>query len=117
MAQWGDRDQLSDAPKFVVNADNGDTGQDNFGETPIGTFGVSVAEVAAARGDGKGSVGTGWVLREQGTGARSGRVTHETLVAMSHASMVTDATDFANTSIEDVANTSGTADDTQFPDA
>jgi hypothetical protein len=119
MAQWGDRDQLSDAPKFTVNADTGQSGQDIFGATPIGTFGVSVAEVAAARGDGKGSVGTGWVLREEGTGGRAGRVTHETLVAMSHASMVTDATDFANTSSEAVANTTGTADDAAnlFPDS
>jgi len=46
---------------------------------------------------------------------RAGRVTYETLVAI--ASMATDATSFSNTSESAVANTTGTADDTVFPDS
>jgi len=116
MAQWGDRDQLSDAPKFVVTDDN-QTGQDRFGNTTVGVFGVDDAESAAARGDGKGSVPPGWVLRTEGSGGRAGRVTHEVLVAMTGAFSTGDATDFANTSTDDVANTTGAADDSQFPDS
>ena len=117
MAQWGDRDQQSDAPKFVVKAETGETGQDVYGNTEIGVFGVDDAEAVAARGDGKGSVPPGWVLRTEGTGGRAGRVHHEVLVAMTGAFSTGDATDFANTSTDDVANTTGTADDTQFPDS
>lgn len=113
MSQWGNRDQFSDAPKFAVN-DKGETGQDQFGNT---VFGVDASESAAARGDGKGSVGTGWVRRVAGADGRAGRLARETLVAMSSGSMVTDATDFANTATVDVANTTGTADDTEFPDS
>lgn len=122
MAQWGNRDQKSDAPKFVVDSNTGQTGQEQFGNT---VFGVDANETAAARGDGKGSVPPGWVRRVEGTGGRSGRVTHEVLVAMSsnafrdsaNAELFVDATDFANTSTTDVANTAGTADDTEFPDS
>lgn len=113
MAQWGDRDQYSDAPKFVVTPD-GQTGQDRFGNTTIGVFGVDDDEAVAARGDGKGGVGSGWILR---TDRGGGRVVHETLVAMTGAFSTGDATDFANTSTDEVANTTGTADDTQFPDS
>lgn len=113
MSQWGNRDQYSDAPKFAVN-DKGETGQEQFGNT---VFGVDASESAAARGDGKGSVPPGWVKVITGTGGRSGRVTHETLVAMSSGSITTDSTDFANTATTDVANTAGTADDVTFPDA
>lgn len=108
MALFGNRDQYSDAPKFVVDAATGDTGQEQFGNT---VFGVSVDEARAT----DGVVHPGWVRRVEGSGGRSGRVQIETLVAMS--SITTDATDFANTSTDAVANTTGTADDTEFPDS
>lgn len=108
MALFGNRDQYSDAPKFVVDAATGDTGQEQFGNT---VFGVSVAEARVT----KGVTHPGWVRRVEGTGGRSGRIQYETLAAMS--AIVTDATDYANTSTAAVANTTGTADDTEFPDS
>ena len=111
MSLFGKRDQYSDAPKFVAKAETGETGQDLFGTE---VFGVSDAESQAARGDGKGSVPPGWVKVTTGTGGRAGRVTHETLAC---AGITGDATDFANTSTLDVANTTGTADDATFADS
>lgn len=113
MAQWGDRDQYSDAPKFVVTPD-GQTGQDRFGNTTIGVFGIDDNEAIAARGDGKGAVGPGWVLR---TDRGGGRVTIETLVAMTGAFSTGDAVSFTNTSTGLVAGAGGTADDSLFPDS
>jgi len=111
MSLFGKRDQKSDAPKFTAKAETGESGQDLFGTE---VFGVSDAESQAARGDGKGSVPPGWVKVTTGTGGRSGRVTHETLAC---AGITGDATDFANTSTLDVANTTGTADDATMPDS
>lgn len=48
-------------------------------------------------------------------GGRAGRVTYETLVALN--TVVGDATSFSNTSTANVANSTGTADDTVFPDS
>ena len=111
MSLFGKRDQYSDAPKFVVDSNTGRTGQQQFGNT---VFGVDVAESQEARDDGKGSVPPGWVKVTTGTGGRSGRVTHETLATLKISG---DATDFANTSTADVANTTGTADDSTFADS
>ena len=111
MSLFGKRDQYSDAPKFTAKAETGETGQDLFGTE---VFGVDAAESAAARGDGKGSVPPGWVKVTTGTGGRSGRVTHETLAC---TGIIGDATDFANTSTLDVANTTGAADDSTFADS
>jgi len=111
MSLFGKRDQYSDAPKFTAKAETGESGQDLFGTE---VFGVSDAESQAARGDGKGSVPPGWVKVTTGTGGRSGRVTYETLAC---AGITGDATDFANTSTEDVANTTGSADDSTFADS
>lgn len=108
MSTHGNRDQYSDAPKFVVNAATGETGQEQFGNT---VFGVDPAETTAS----DEVTHAGWVKRTVGTGGRNGRVQVETLVAM--GSMTTDATDFANTSTLDIANTTGTADDSIFPDS
>lgn len=122
MSLFGKRDQYSDAPKSAAN-DKGDTGQDMFGNTTAdafitgvttGVFGVSDAESQAARGDSKGSVPPGWVKVTTGSGGRSGRVTYETLACVG---ITGDATDFANTSTADVANTTGTADDATFADS
>jgi len=111
MSLFGKRDQYSDAPKFTAKAETGESGQDLFGTE---VFGVSDAESQAARGDGKGSVPPGWVKVTTGTGGRSGRVTYETLAC---AGITGDATDFANTSTADVANTTGAADDSTFADS
>jgi hypothetical protein len=110
MSLFGKRDQYSDAPKNAIN-DKGETGQAQFGNT---VFGVSDAESQAARGDGKGSVPPGWVKVTTGTGGRAGRVTYETVAC---AGITGDATDFANTSTLDVANTTGAADDSTFADS
>lgn len=106
MALFGNRDQYSDAPKFVVDAATGETGQEQFGNT---VFGVDPAEAAATP-----TGGTGWVRIVEGTGNKAGRTQYEVLVAM--GSIATDATDFANTSTVDVANTTGTADDSVLPE-
>jgi len=113
MAQWGNKDQYSDAPKFDVD-DKSNTGQEQYGNT---VFAVDAQEVAAGT-----AAHSGWVRRVAGTGGRSGRVQEEVLVAMSGSSFskndageYVDATDFANTAAE--ANTTGTADDTPYPDA
>jgi len=93
MALWGLTDASGSAPKFTTSAENGNKGSDDFGTS---VFGVDAAESVAARGDDKGSVAPGWVKKTTGTGGRSGRVTHETLVAMSNQGGIsTDAEDVA----------------------
>lgn len=110
MAQYGKRDQYSDAPKFVVDSSTGQTGQAQFGNT---VFLADATEVGVTGGVDH----VGWVRVVEGSGGRSGRTTYEVLVALNGKSVTTDATDFANTSTSDVANTSGTADDTVLPDS
>jgi hypothetical protein len=109
MALWGNRDQLSDAPKFVVDSATGKTGTQQYGNT---VFLADAAEVAAQ----KAVPGPGWVKRTVGTGGRSGRITYEILAAIG-GTINTDATDFANNSTANVANSTGTVDDTVLPDA
>ena len=114
MALWGNKDQYSDAPKFTTDAATGETGQEEYGTE---VFAVDAQEVAAGS-----TPHSGWVRRVAGSGGRSGRVQEEVLCAMSGATFskddagnFVDATDFANTAAE--ANTTGTADDTQYPDS
>lgn len=109
MAQWGKRDQYSDAPKFVTDSATGETGQEEYGDQ---VFGVDADEVAAGT-----AAHVGWVRRVEGTGGRAGRVQEEVLVALSgdDAFATGDATDFANTDAQASAN--GTADDAEYPDA
>jgi len=97
MALWGLTDASGSAPKFTTSAENGNKGADDFGTT---VFGVDVAEAQEVRDDNNGGVAPGWVRKTTGTGGRSGRVQHETLVAMSNQGGIT--TD---------------AEDVQFPDA
>lgn len=97
MPLWGLTDAAGSAPKYTTTAANGNKGSDDFGTT---VFGVDAAESVAARGDDKGSVAPGWVRKVTGTGGRAGRVTHETLVAMSNQGGI--STD---------------AEDVQFPDS
>jgi hypothetical protein len=106
MPLWGKRDQLSDVPKQVFN-DKNQTGTSQYGNT---VFGVDVAEVTVNPAAGH----TGWVKRTVGTGGRSGRIQYEVLVA---GSISGDSTSFANGTSTTIANTTGTADDTIFPDS
>lgn len=93
MALWGLTDASGSAPKYTTTAANGNTGSQDFGTV---VFGVDENESQAARSDGKGSVAPGWVRKVTGTGGRAGRVTHETLVAMSsQGGISTDAEDVA----------------------
>jgi hypothetical protein len=184
MPLWGNRDQYSDAPKFVTAAPTGHTGQQDYGNNVFlaDNIETSVNHAIAASGWVKRRVGTGFVrsitissggtayanadtivvsggttnalanvvtngngvitsvvITNQGAGftangtlaittstgstanlvpvmgGRIGRVHWETLVSFSSAN--TDATDFANTSTANVANSTGTADDTILPDA
>ncbi|QIG70640.1 hypothetical protein EVB91_084 [Rhizobium phage RHph_I1_18] len=108
MPTHGKRDQLSDAPKFVTSAVTGKSGKQEYGNT---VFLADAVEAQVANN----IAHAGWIKRRVGTGGRSGRVQVETLVAMS--SFFGDATDFANTSTSNVANTTGTVDDTVLPDA
>lgn len=105
MALYGKNDQYSDAPKFIVRSDTGETGQAQFGNT---VFGADGAEVAAS----KKIAHTGWVKRTVGSGGRSGREHYEVLVA---GGISGDATDFANTAA--AANTTGSADDSILADS
>lgn len=114
MSQWGNKDQFSDAPKFITDAASGETGQTRYGTD---VFAVDAQEVAVGT-----AAHTGWVRRVEGTGGRAGRVQEEVLVAMSGSSFskneagaFVDATDFANN--DAVATTGGTADDVEFPDS
>lgn len=113
MGSWGNQDQYSDAPSFVTSANTGETGQEQYGNT---VFGVDAQECTVS-----GGPGVGWVKRVALTGNKSGRVQKELLVALSKnafknaSGSYLDATDFANTAAE--ANTTGSADDTEFPDA
>lgn len=111
MALWGSNDQFSDAPKFVVDAATGETGQEQYGNT---VFGVDALEVNAA---GATVSAVGWIRRTEGTGGRAGRVQEEPLVALSGATAFAsgDATDFANTEAQ--ASPTGDADDAFYPDA
>jgi hypothetical protein len=105
MTLYGKNDQHSDAPKFIVRTDTGETGQAQFGNT---VYGASAEEVAA---DG-GIAHTGWVKRTVGTGQRAGREHFEVLVA---GHIEGDATDYANN--DATANSTGTADDSILADS
>ena len=85
---------LNEKPKTMTTAEAATPTHGN----PALVFGVDEAESQEARDDLKGSVPAGWVRRTVGTGGRSGRTFHETLVAM--RSINSDA-----------------ADDSEFPDS
>jgi hypothetical protein len=85
MALWNNTDEAQSAPKHTVNIVNGETGVEAFNKTPVGTFGIDAAEA----GENAKVTHAGWTLRTEGEGGRSGRVFHETLVAM--GSMTGDA--------------------------
>jgi hypothetical protein len=185
MPLWGNRDQYSDAPKFTTQVTNGQTGQQQYGNTVFlaDNVEVSVNKAIAAPGWVRRTVGTGAVasititsggtlyanadtitvsggatnaaanvvtngngvitavnVTNPGSGftsaptiavttstgsnatfaavlnGRAGRVSWETLVAIS-GPITTDAVSFSNTSTANVANSTGTADDSVLPDA
>lgn len=66
MALWTDKDEEAGKPKYLSTADK------------TNTFGADVDETNATAGIDH----SGWVLRTEGTGGRTGRTTFETLVAM-----------------------------------
>jgi hypothetical protein len=105
MSLYGKNDQYSDAPKFIVSSTTSATGQEQFGNT---VFGVDATEVGVTQGAGH----TGWVKITTGSGGRAGRTQYEVLVA---GGISGDATDFANTDAQ--ANSTGSADDSIFPDS
>jgi hypothetical protein len=107
MSLFGKRDQYSDAPKFSVDSVTSQTGQQQFGNT---VFGADSTEVGVNHKIGH----SGWIKITTGSGGRADRTFYEVLVA---GGITGDATDFANTSSANVANTTGTADDTPLPDA
>jgi hypothetical protein len=78
MPLWSNKDEAVSAPKHTVNIINGETGVEAFGKKPIGTFGIDADE---AERNAK-ITHAGWTLRTEGQGGRSGRIFHETLVAM-----------------------------------
>lgn len=112
MAQWGKTDDAASSVLWAaaqLNKEGTTTDRTNlFGNTTsgafvagqvVGQFGVDESEARALRlGAGPKVAHPGWILRREGTGGRAGRITNETLVAMS--SMSSDA-----------------SDDTAFPDA
>lgn len=77
MALWSNTDVAGSAPKSTVDVTNGNTGVEAFELTPVGTFGVTTANVASTAG----TTHSGWVLKTVGSGGRAGRTTSETLVA------------------------------------
>lgn len=95
MAQWGNSDDAANSVLWAVGQLKKDVTAANrnalFGNTTAdayftgathGTFGVSEAEVRAARaGGGTKAAHNGLVLRTTGSGGRAGRVTNEVLVA------------------------------------
>jgi hypothetical protein len=62
----------------------------------VGVFGVDQVEIALANNKASKPAHTGWVLRTEGTGGRSGRVQTEVIVA---GGMSTDAGGAANDNI------------------
>ena len=105
MPQWGNTDDAANsviwAPAQLKLAPNTDNRDALYGNTTanayidgitVGQYGVDANEIAA----GGGKVAhTGWVLKTEGQGGRSGRVTYEVLVA---------------------GGITGDAEDTSFPD-
>lgn len=68
MALWGNTDAAASAPKYTGLASNGAIANALFNQATTGVFGVDATEGQVARGDGKGSVGQGWILQQYGTG-------------------------------------------------
>lgn len=105
MPLWSNTDSNTSAPKFAVAGGLGvsATGSQMYANTTtdafvtgtkLGVFGVDTNEIGLANNKAQSATHAGWVLRKEGTGGRSGRITTEVLVAM--GSMSTDADLSAN---------------------
>jgi hypothetical protein len=75
MALWTDKDESAGKPQYLTS------------DEKTSTYGADIAETTATAG----IAHAGWVLRTVGTGARTGRTTYETLVAMKSMSTDGDA--------------------------
>ena len=101
--------------QFSFNA-NG-TGIQSPTNTASGTYSIAMGSSVQASGGYSTVIGTQSVATDIGSIAIGGGVNsdvHETLATLK---ISLDATDFANTSTLDVANTTGTADDSEFADS
>lgn len=63
MAQWGNKDQANNAPKYTTDATTGKTGIQEYGDT---VFGIAVDE------DNTGAASPGWVRTVKGQGTVTG---------------------------------------------
>lgn len=101
MSSWGNNDNAANAPYWAVNSaiapDNPNraaptaanvallyantTPNVYIQDTTIGLFGVDAQEDGVI---GNKGAHTGWTVKTQGSGGRAGRVTYETLVALSN---------------------------------
>lgn len=116
MPSWGNKDAAANAPYWAVNSTvapdnpnraaptaanvallygNTTSGVYTTNET-IGLFGVDAQEVGAL---GNKGAHTGWVLKTEGSGGRAGRITYETLVALSTMNVDGDAQLIPNVAI------------------
>lgn len=99
MAQWGNTDDSANSVSWANTTlnlklnktelyGNTNVGNSTFGiaNAQVGVFGISTAEMAFANTgstEADNVTHAGWTIRTEGRGGRAGRVTYETLVAMS----------------------------------
>lgn len=85
MSTWGRNNQANNAPSFTIMAIGVQTPASNSAifanTTAVGVFGITPALMPSANAT--GAAHAGWTVRTVGTGDRAGRVTSETLVALS----------------------------------
>lgn len=118
MPSWGNRDAAANAPYWAVNSTvfNATNVKTNYAsptaanvarlyanttanvyttQQTVGLFGMDATEVANTQQ--KGVSHSGWVMKTTGQSGRAGRVTYETLVALSTMTLDGDGTVIANT--------------------
>lgn len=109
MALWSNTDANTSAPIFVGSQVNVAPTAENrnllYANTTtsayitgakVGVFGVDTTEVNLANNALQHPTHSGWVLRTEGTGGRSGRVQTEVLVAMGSMLSTSDGSASAN---------------------
>ena len=75
MPLWSNTNANTSAPKYTVDVTNGLTGVQAYNATPVGTY-------AYTRANTVNGINSGWNLKTVGTGNRSDRTFHETLISM-----------------------------------
>jgi endonuclease YncB( thermonuclease family) len=118
MPSWGNRDAAANAPYWAVNSTvfNATNVETNYAsptaanvarlyanttanvyttQQTVGLFGIDATEVANTQQ--KAVSHAGWVMKTTGQSGRAGRVTYETLVALSTMTLDGDGTTIANT--------------------